>query len=34
MLKILSERFGRSASHSAVHNSPFTMDVLLKLNNF
>jgi len=23
----------RSGSHSAVHNGPFTMDVLLKLNN-
>ena len=33
ILKILSERCGRSGSHSAVHNGPFTVDVLLELKN-
>jgi hypothetical protein len=28
-----SERRGRSGSHSAVHNGPFTMDVVFELNN-
>jgi hypothetical protein len=28
-----AERCGRSGSYSAIHNGPFTVDVLLKLNN-
>jgi hypothetical protein len=28
-----SQRRGRSGSYSAVHNGPFTVDVLLELNN-
>jgi hypothetical protein len=28
-----SERCGRSGSYSAVHNGPFTIDVVLELNN-
>ena len=28
-----SERCGRSGSYSAVHDGPFTIDVVLELNN-
>jgi hypothetical protein len=28
-----SERRGRSGSYSAVHNGPFTIDVVFELNN-